>query len=54
MLESKLIEKFAKTPGLMSEIDRTIHHPVTHAYGPIQDEYIQLRRNLRSYINHFK
>ena len=38
MLEQKIIEKMAKNPMLMSEIDRTIYHPLTHAYEPIQDE----------------
>ena len=37
MPEWKLIEKLAKNPLLMSEIDRTIYHPLTHAYGPLQD-----------------
>ena len=37
MLEWKLIEKLAKNPMLMSEVDRTIYHPLTHAYSPIQD-----------------
>ena len=32
MLEWKSIEKF------MLEIERTIYRPLTHAYGPIQDE----------------
>ena len=38
MLGWKLIEKLARNPGLMSEIDRTIYHPLTHAYAPIQHE----------------
>ena len=38
MLDWKLIEKLARNPGLTSEIDRTIYHPLTHAYAPIQDE----------------
>ena len=35
MLEWKLIEKLAKNPMLMSEVDRIICHPLTHAYGQI-------------------
>ena len=38
MLEWKLIEKLARNPEFMSEIDRTVYHPLTHAYEPIQDE----------------
>ena len=38
MLEWKLNEKLAKNPMLMSEVDRTIYHPLTHAYGHIQVE----------------
>ena len=38
MPEWKLIEKLAKNPMLLSENDRTIYHPLTHAYGHGQDE----------------
>ena len=38
MLEWKLFKKIARIPRLMSEIDRAIYHPLTHAYEPIQDE----------------
>ena len=38
MLEKKLFETLSKNPGLMPEVDRTIYHPLTHAFGPIQDE----------------
>ena len=38
MLEWKLIGKLAKNPMLMSEVDRTIYLPITHAYDHIQDE----------------
>ena len=38
MLDWKLFEKLARNPGLMLENDRTIYHPLTHAYEPIQDE----------------
>ena len=37
MLEWKKFEKLAKNPGLMSEIDETIYHPLTHAYDTIQN-----------------
>ena len=36
MLEWKLIEKLARNPELMSEIDRTFYHPLNNAYEPIQ------------------
>ena len=38
MLEWEVFEKTAKNPMLISEIDRTIYHPLTHAYEPIHDE----------------
>ena len=38
MLEWKIIEEVARNLRLMFEIDRTIYHPLTHAYGPIQNE----------------
>ena len=36
LLEWRLIENLARNPGLMSQIDRTNYHQLTHAYGPIQ------------------
>ena len=38
MLEWKLFEKLAGSPRRLSEIDRTIYHPVTQTYEPIQHE----------------
>ena len=38
MPEWKLIENLARNPRLMLEMDRTIYHPLTHAYELIQDE----------------
>ena len=37
MLKWKLFEKLARNPRLITEIDKTIYHPLTHAYGPIQN-----------------
>ena len=38
MLECLLIEKLSRNSKLMSEIDKTIYHPLTQAYRPVQDE----------------
>ena len=38
MLEWKIFEKLAKNPMLMSIVDKTIYHPLTHAYSPTQDD----------------
>ena len=38
MPEWKVFENLARNTGLVSEIERTICHQLTHAYGPIQKE----------------
>ena len=38
MLEWKLVEKLARNPKLMSEIDKTTYDPLSHTFSPIQDE----------------
>ena len=47
MLEWKLFEKLARNPGLMSEIDRTFYHPLTHAYAPIQGETFSTKTKIK-------